>query len=58
MVETGIEWAILNNWLIKAEYDFIDFGNKTTPINGTVLPGLIGFPVAGLAPRAAVQVGA
>jgi outer membrane immunogenic protein len=47
-VGTGIEWAIWNNWSIKAEYDFIDFGNgKTTQVNGTVLPALGGgLPVA------------
>jgi outer membrane immunogenic protein len=44
-VGTGIEWAIWNNWSIKAEYDYLDFGNKTTAINGTILPGtVIAFP--------------
>src|SRR6266852_4208451 len=37
-VGTGIEWAIWNNWSIKAEYDYLDFGNKTVAINGTILP--------------------
>jgi outer membrane immunogenic protein len=41
-VGTGIEWAIWNNWSIKAEYDYIDFGNKTTTVSGTVLPALRG----------------
>ncbi len=33
------------NWSIKAEYDYIDFGTKTTPITGTVLP-VVGVPVS------------
>jgi outer membrane immunogenic protein len=41
-VGTGIEWAIWNNWSVKAEYDYLDFGTKVTPINGTVLPALAG----------------
>jgi outer membrane immunogenic protein len=45
-VGTGIEWAIWNNWSIKAEYDYLDFGNKTVAVNGTILPGVIGFPAS------------
>ena len=46
-VGTGIEWAIWNNWSIKAEYDYLDFGNKTTAINGTILPGtVVAFPAS------------
>jgi outer membrane immunogenic protein len=46
-VGTGIEWAIWNNWSIKAEYDYLDFGNKTTAINGVVFPGtVIAFPAS------------
>jgi len=41
-VGTGVEWAIWNNWSVKAEYDYIDFGTKTTPVTGTVLPALGG----------------
>jgi outer membrane autotransporter protein len=37
-VGTGVEWAIWNNWSIKAEYDYIDFGNKSVAINGSILP--------------------
>jgi outer membrane immunogenic protein len=37
-VGTGIEWGVWQNWSIKAEYDYIDFGTKTTPITGTVRP--------------------
>jgi outer membrane immunogenic protein len=45
-VGTGVEWAIWNNWSIKAEYDYLDFGNKTTAINGAILPGIITFPAS------------
>jgi outer membrane immunogenic protein len=45
-VGTGVEWAIWNNWSIKAEYDYLDFGNKTVAINGTILPGVIAFPAS------------
>jgi outer membrane immunogenic protein len=40
-VGTGVEWAIWNNWSIKAEYDYLDFGNKTVAINGSILPTII-----------------
>jgi outer membrane immunogenic protein len=45
-VGTGIEWGVWQNWSIKAEYDYIDFGTKTTPITGTVLPGIVGLPAS------------
>jgi outer membrane immunogenic protein len=45
-VGTGIEWAIWNNWSIKAEYDYLDFGNKTVAINGAILPGIINLPAS------------
>jgi outer membrane immunogenic protein len=45
-VGTGIEWAIWNNWSVKAEYDYLDFGNKTVAINGSVLPGIVNFPAS------------
>jgi len=45
-VGTGVEWAIWTNWSIKAEYDYLDFGNKTVAVNGTVLPGIVGFPAS------------
>jgi outer membrane immunogenic protein len=38
-VGTGIEWAIWNNWSIKAEYDYIDFGTKAASINGSFAGG-------------------
>ncbi len=43
-VGTGIEWAIWNNWSIKAEYDYLDFGTRNVAINGTILPSV--FPIA------------
>jgi len=45
-VGTGVEWAIWNNWSIKAEYDYLDFGNKTVAINGAILPGIVNFPAS------------
>jgi outer membrane immunogenic protein len=45
-VGAGIEWAIWNNWSIKAEYDYLDFGNKTVAVNGSVLPGIVNFPAS------------
>jgi outer membrane immunogenic protein len=35
---TGIEWALWTNWSLKAEYDYLDFGNRAVAINGTILP--------------------
>jgi outer membrane immunogenic protein len=45
-VGTGIEWGLWQNWSVKAEYDYIDFGTKTTPFTGTVLPGIASLPVS------------
>ena len=36
-VGTGIEWAFWQNWSVKAEYDYLDFGNRNVAINGSVL---------------------
>jgi len=41
-VGTGVEWAVWNNWSVKAEYDYLDFGTKNVAINGTLIGG-IGF---------------
>jgi outer membrane immunogenic protein len=35
-VGTGVEWAVWQNWSIKAEYDYLDFGTRTIAINGSV----------------------
>jgi outer membrane immunogenic protein len=45
-VGTGVEWAIWDNWSVKAEYDYLDFGNRTVAINGTVLPGIANIGVS------------
>jgi outer membrane immunogenic protein len=40
MVGGGVEWAVLGNWSIKAEYNFIDFGTvrlAETGAGGTVV---------------------
>jgi outer membrane immunogenic protein len=44
-VGLGAEWAFWNNWSAKLEYDFIDFGSKTIPING-VIGGAGGLPAS------------
>jgi outer membrane immunogenic protein len=36
-VGTGIEWAFWQNWSVKAEYDYLDFGNRNVAINGSAL---------------------
>jgi outer membrane immunogenic protein len=41
-VGTGIEWAVWQNWSVKAEYDYLDFGTKNVPLSGT-LAGTVGF---------------
>ena len=28
MAGAGIEWAFANNWSVKAEYDYLDFGTR------------------------------
>jgi len=38
-VGTGIEWAFLNNWTAKLEYDYIDLGSNAITISGTRDPG-------------------
>jgi outer membrane immunogenic protein len=40
-VGTGIEWAIWNNWSVKAEYDYLDFGTRAVAVSGTVLPSVL-----------------
>jgi opacity protein-like surface antigen len=43
---SALATMVWQNWSIKAEYDYIDFGTKTTPITGTVLPGVVGLPAS------------
>jgi outer membrane immunogenic protein len=45
-VGTGIEWAIWNNWSVKAEYDYLDFGTRNVAINGTILPTVLPIPAS------------
>jgi outer membrane immunogenic protein len=45
-VGTGIEWALWNNWSVKAEYDYLDFGTRTVTMNGAVAPSVINLPVS------------
>jgi outer membrane immunogenic protein len=40
-VGTGIEWAIWNNWSVKAEYDYLDFSTTNVSISGTALPSVL-----------------
>jgi outer membrane immunogenic protein len=37
----GVEWAFMNNWTVKFEYDYIGLGSRsfTVPITSPVLPG-------------------
>jgi outer membrane immunogenic protein len=45
-VGTGVEWAVWPNWSIKAEYDYLDFGNRNVAINGSVPLLGVGFTSA------------
>jgi outer membrane immunogenic protein len=45
-VGVGAEWAFMNNWSAKLEYDFMDFGSKAVTINGTILPGTANIPAS------------
>jgi outer membrane immunogenic protein len=45
-VGAGIEWAVWNNWSVKAEYDYLDFGNSNVAINGSVAPSAFNLPVS------------
>jgi outer membrane immunogenic protein len=40
-VGAGIEWAVWNNWSVKAEYDYLDFSTTNVAITGTVLPSVL-----------------
>jgi outer membrane immunogenic protein len=45
MSGAGIEWAFANNWSVKLEYDYLDFGTHTETINGSLagVPASFGF---------------
>lgn len=31
----GIEWAVWNNWSVKADYNYYDFGTSSVALAGT-----------------------
>ena len=33
----GVEWAVWENWSVKLEYDYLDFGNRAVAFNDPVL---------------------
>jgi outer membrane immunogenic protein len=49
-VGTGLEWAFMNSWSAKVEYDYLDFGSRTV----TVSPGG-GFNSIGLVNAQAIN---
>ena len=40
----GVEWAFLNNWSVKAEYDYYDFGSSSVTLVGTFAGAPIAVP--------------
>jgi opacity protein-like surface antigen len=36
-VGAGVEWAMWENWSVKLEYDYLDFGNRAVAFNDPVL---------------------
>ncbi len=36
-VGAGVEWAVWENWSVKLEYDFLDFGTSTVTFNDPLL---------------------
>jgi outer membrane immunogenic protein len=36
-VGAGVEWAMWENWSVKLEYDYLDFGNRAVTFNDPVL---------------------
>ena len=36
-IGAGIEWAVWENWSVKLEYDYLDFGSSTVTFNDPVL---------------------
>jgi len=45
-VGTGLEWAFMNNWSAKIEYDYMDFGQKMGTISGNILPTIFPIPAS------------
>jgi outer membrane immunogenic protein len=44
MVGGGLEYAAWDNWTLKAEYDYLDFGTRSVVLNGTTTFGA-GVPI-------------
>jgi outer membrane immunogenic protein len=40
----GVEWAFWNNWSVKAEYDYYDFGSSSVTLVGTFAGAPIAVP--------------
>jgi outer membrane immunogenic protein len=40
-VGTGVEWALYDNWSVKLEYDFIDFGSDPVNFTGVIHNGAV-----------------
>jgi opacity protein-like surface antigen len=38
-VGVGAEWAVTSNWLVKVEYDYVDFGTTNYNVTNVALPG-------------------
>jgi len=36
-VGAGVEWAVWENWSVKLEYDYLDFGSRTVAFNDPLL---------------------
>jgi len=36
-VGAGVEWAFWDNWSVKLEYDYLDFGSRTVTFNDPLL---------------------
>jgi outer membrane immunogenic protein len=55
----GIEWAILNNWTVKLEYDYVGLGSRsfTIPVGAPLSPSLIGDTFPGSRSVQEVKVG-
>jgi hypothetical protein len=46
MVGFGTEYALGNNWSVKAEYDYMNFGSRTPGLTGTDTTGGVTSPIA------------
>jgi len=45
MVGFGTEYALGNNWSVKAEYDYMNFGSRTPRLTGTDTTGGVTSPI-------------